>query len=247
MKTKCFYEDGLWQAIETHPKYDLGGRELEVLIKFLPIIATAINNTIINLFHLGIGNGREIKYFIDNFPELNTYLANDICAASLNRVINEARKEFPKVNFIEACADVELESAVSELRINLPGPTLIALVANAVIFSNRSMDRYIHKAMREGDYFIITLESYHSDIFKSYAIEPVYDLLSRSGSKVTAENVKIVYDDRCLKMLCNGELLLSSYKPTLNQLRERMLSSGFNEVLLQHYEEINMVGALYKK
>ncbi|KKR22050.1 MAG: hypothetical protein UT48_C0001G0063 [Parcubacteria group bacterium GW2011_GWE2_39_37] len=247
MKTKCFYEDGLWQAIEAHPKYDLGKRELEALIKLLPVVANAINNTIANLFHLGIGNGREIKFFIENFPVINTYLANDICAASLSRVIAETRKALPEVNFIEAHADVELKNVIKALRDNLFNSTLIALVANAVIFSNRSMDKKIHDAMHEGDYFIVTLESYHSDIFKSYAIEPVYDLLSKSGLKVTAENVDIIYEDQCLKMLCEDELLLSSYKPTVNQLRARMASSGFKEVLLQHYEDIHMIGALYKR
>lgn len=247
MKTKCFYEDGIWQAIVTHPKYGLGKRELEALIRFLPAVADVTKNTIANVLHLGVGNGREIEYFVNNLAGVKTYLANDICAASLKQVTAEAKKRFPGIDFIEAHADIELEGAINRLRRCLSWPALIVLVANAVIFSNRLMDENILQAMREDDYFLVTLESYHGNMFRSYAIKPVYDLLSRSGLKVTGENVEFIYDDQCLKMLCQGETLLSSYKPTPSQLRERMSSSGFKEISLKYYEDIHMIGALYKK
>lgn len=249
MKTKCFYENGVWQAIVAHPKYDLGKRELQALMRFLPIAANAAENIIANVLHLGVGDGREIEYLISSFPRVNIYLANDICAGSLNKTVAEAKKRFPEIYFAEAHADIELKGAINKLRGSLSGPALIVLVANAVIFSNRTMDENILQAMRKDDYFLITLESYHDKIFESYAIEPVYNLLSRSGLKVAEGNVEIIYDrrDQCLKMLCEGEVLLSSYKPTLSQFRGRMSSSGFEEISLRHYRDIHMIAALYKK
>lgn len=254
MKTKCFYEDGIWQAIVTHPNYNLGKRELDGLIRFLPRAAKKIKN-VSNVLHLGVGNGREIEYFIKHLPKVDTYFINDICSALLKKTTDDARRKFSKIRFVGDNSDIELEGTIHDLAYRLSGSTLIALVANAVIFSNRMMDKNILEAMNYGvagrtyihDYFLLTLESYHDDIFKSYAIEPVYELLSRSGLKVTAETVEIVYEDQCLKMKYEGEILLSSYKPTVDQLRERMSSSGFTEIALQHYEDIHMIGALYKK
>lgn len=147
--------------------------------------------------------------------------------------------------------DVEKKRTIKSLRRKLHGPTLFVLVANGVIFSNRQMDSNIRQAMKPDDLFLLTIETAHDKMFDSYLIKPVFKLLSQSGIEVNGKNVKIYYDweDYCMKMSCQGKILLSSYKPKgLLELEHRIvLMAGFNEVAAQQYDDIHMIAVLFKK
>lgn len=246
METKNFYHDGVWDAIVNHHQYDLGRRELEALIRFMPTVTHHTTNGV-NVLHLGVGNGREIPLFVSRL-KVGRYVINDICAPLLEKVVGRVREAHPTTSFSEACADIERNGTISELRRGLVGQTLIALVGNAVIFSNRSLDGNIRQAMEGDDLFFVTAETPHEKISQSYTIEPVYRLLTQSGLDVNTDNTRTWYDesDQCLKMSCSGEILLSSYKPKPDQLRQRMKEAGMAEVALCEYQNIHMVAGLFK-
>lgn len=247
MQTKNFYHDGIWDVIVNHPQYDLGWRELEALTRFIPVVVRHAAD-VVNILHLGVGNGREVSLFVSHF-KVGAYLINDICAPLLERVAEQARIAYPSTRFSEACADIEQDGAVPKLRQQLAGQTLIVLVGNAVIFSNRSLDDKIRQAMERDDLFLVTTETPHENMSQSYTIEPVYQLLAQSGLDINASNIKIWYDnsDKCLKMSCRDQVLLSSYKPTLDQLRQRLREAGMFEVALCNYQDIHMVAGLFRK
>lgn len=248
MRTKNFYYDGIWDAIVNHPQNDLSPRELDALKRFLPVAALHKKIDSVNILHLGIGNGREIPVFVNNF-HIGVYVINDICRPALQRVARQARERFPSMSFREACADIEKEGVICQMRLELIGPTIIALVGNAGIFSNRNIDRDIINAMQDNDAFIVTVETPHKGMFKTYSIEPVYRWLSRSGLDVNANNASVWYDesDQCLKISCQGEILLASYKPKPEQLRQRLKEAGMAEVALCEYQDIHIVAGLFKK
>lgn len=247
METKNFYRDRIWDAIVNHQEFDIGRREFEALVRFLPVVARHAAD-VVNVLHLGVGNGREVTLFA-NHLKVGTYVINDICASSLERVAEQARVACPDISFSKACADVEQNCVIPKLRQGITGQTLIVLVGNAVIFSNRSLDKNIKHAMKRDDLFLVTAETPHEKMSQSYTIAPVYRLLAQSGIAVNADNTSTWYDksDQCLKMSCRGEILLSSYKPKPKQLRQRLKVAGMAEVTLCEYQDIHMVAGLFKK
>ncbi len=247
MQTKTFYHDGIWEAIISHPQYNLGWRELEALTRFLPVVAQQAQG-IVNVLHLGVGNGREIPRFISHL-NIGVYGVVDICASLLEKVVAQARVTHPAIQFSESCVDIEQKGAILKLRKQLVGPTLIVLIGNGVIFSNRGLDAELGRAMEVDDLFLVTAETPHGNMSASYTIDPVYRLLTQSGLDVNAGNTKTWYDDgdQCLKMSCQDQILLSSYKPTLGQLRQRLRAAGMVEVALREFQDIHMLGGLFRK
>lgn len=247
METKNFYRDGIWDAIVNHQEFDIGRREFEALVRFLPVVARHAAD-VVNVLHLGVGNGREVTLFANQL-KVGKYVINDICASSLERVAEQARVACPDISFSEACADIEQNGVIPKLRQGITGQTLIVLVGNAVIFSNRSLDDNIRQAMERDDLFLVTAETPHEKMSQSYTIESVYRLLAQSGLDVNASNTRTWYDenDQCFKMSCQGEILLSSYKPKPEQLRQRLKEIGIAEVTLCEYQDIYMVAGLFRK
>src|SRR3989344_8115993 len=240
METKNFYHDGIWDAIVNHREFDIGRREFEALVRFLPVVARHVAD-VVNVLHLGVGNGREVILFA-NHLKVGKYVINDICAPSLERVAKQARVACPDISFSEACADIEQDGVIPKLRQGITGQTLIVLVGNAVIFSNRSLDDNVRQAMERDDLFLVTAETPHEKMSQSYTIEPVYRLLAQSGLVVNANNTSTWYDesDQCFKMSCRGEILLSSYKPKPEQLRQRLKSAGGAEGGFCEYQGIHI-------
>ncbi|MEK9151134.1 MAG: L-histidine N(alpha)-methyltransferase [Patescibacteria group bacterium] len=247
METKNFYHDGIWDAIVNHQGFDIGRREFEALIRFLPVVVRHVAN-VVNVLHLGVGNGREVTLFANQL-KVGKYVINDICAPSLERVTEQARVACPVTSFSEARADIEQNGVIQKLRQGITGQTLIVLVGNAVIFSNRSLDDNIRQAMERDDLFLVTAETPHEKMSQSYTIEPVYRLLAQSGMAVNADNTSTRYDesDQCLKMSCRGEVLLSSYKPKPGQLRQRLKAMEMAKVALCEYQDTHMVAGLFRK
>lgn len=247
METKNFYRDGIWDAVVNHQEFDIGRREFEALVRFLPVVARHAAD-IVNILHLGVGNGREVTLFA-NHLKVGKYVVNDICAPLLERVVKQAQIACPDISFSEACADIEQYGVILKLRKGITGQTLIVLAGNAVIFSNRSSDNNIKQAMERDDLFLVTAETPHEKMFQSYTIEPVYRLLAQSGMAVNADNTSTWYDesDQCLKMSSRDEILLSSYKPKPEQLRQRLRAAGMVEVTLCEYQDIHMVAGLFRK
>lgn len=247
METKNFYHDGIWDAIVNHQEFDIGRREFEALVRFLPVVARHAAD-VVNVLHLGVGNGREVTLFTSQL-KVGKHVINDICAPSLERVTEQARVACPGTSFSEVCADIEQNGVIPKLRQGITGQTLIVLVGNAVIFSNRSLDDNIRQAMERDDFFLVTAETPHEKMSQSYTIEPVYRLLAQSGIAVNSDNTNTWYDesDQCLKMSCRGEILLSSYKPKPEQLRQRLKAAEMAEVALCEYQDIHMVAGLFRK
>jgi len=247
LETRTLYRDGAWDAIVTHPQFDLGYREFHALSRFVPVVARHIQGAI-NILHLGVGNGREVPLFTNRF-QIGTYVINDICEPVLRKVAKEARAKYPSIHFEEELADIEQNSAITKLREKLNGKILIVLAGNAVIFSHRGLDTDINRAMEKDDLFLITVETPHKHMFDSYTIEPVYRLLERGGLQVNAENTKAWYDktDQCLKIFSQDKLFLSSYKPTEGQLRKRLKNAGMVDVVFREYKDLHMLAGLFKK
>jgi len=246
MDTKHFYYDGIWEEIINHPRFDLGRRELEALKRFMPTVADYTKGN--NILHLGAGIGREIPTIIKHL-ETKNYLVNDICAPCLKKITARARVVFSSVKFFGIPNDIEEKKEIFKLRQMLHGSALIVLVANGVIFSKPGLESDISRAMERDDLFLITLEMPNPDMANSYLIEPVLKLLSQSGLVVTAANVKTWYDinDQRFRMSCQGNALLSSYKPKPEQLQRRLKEAGMDTVVICEYSEIHMVAGLFKK
>jgi len=246
--TKNFYHEDIWSQIETHPGYNLGRRELNALIRFLPTVAEKISGPT-NILHLGVATGQEVPHIIQNISNIKEYLLNDICEPVIKKTGQQMKWKFPKINFSIAVADVEKAKVIKKLRQKLSGPTLIVLVANSVLFSNRQMDKNIFEAIGKEDLFLLTVERPHPKMYDSYLILPVLKLLSEGGVEITRKNIKCWYDDKShtINMACKGKILLSSYKPTPLQLREQMTNAGFTEVTLAEYKNLHMIASLWRK
>jgi len=244
---KNYYQPGTWKKIETDSNYDLGERGYQALKKFLPVIKDIAFE---NILHLGIGRAKtEINYLLKYFPKIKTYLLNDICPSVIDEVMEYTKKQFPKTNFLKEASDIEKKSAIKQLRKKLTGPTLIALLNNTAIFSNSLMDKYLLQTMKKNDYFLFTGEMYHRDMFKSYQTKAVLDWLSNSIPGIETDEINFIYDDNdlCLKILCRNKTLFTSYKPkTIEQLRERMTTSGFEEIALRYYKNLHFYCVLYQ-
>lgn len=247
METKTFYHQGIWKEIVNHPGYDLGRREQEALVRFLPEVASHTPRRA-DVLHLASSTGREVSAIVSAIVGVQTYLLNDIVQEVVEQSCRELQEKFPDVQFLAVAGDIESASTIAELRNKLINPTLIALVANGVIFSNRTLDDKIARVMGRDDLFLVTVETPHEQMSQSYTIEPVYKLLARSGLDVNASNTKTWYDenDQCFKMSCHDEILLSSYKPKPDQLRQRMKEAEMAEVVLCEYQDVHMVAGLFK-
>lgn len=250
MQPKEYYlaRKGLYSDIVNHPDFDLGRREIEVLDRFLPLVARHVPGQV-NILHLGIGDGREIPYFINHLSNIGTYLINDISKPDLEEVLAKMKGEFPHMRFQGICADIESSGAVGFMRNTLAGQTIVVLVGNSVIFANREVDVQVQGAMREDDLFVVTVESPHASMFRSYNIDPVYNLLSASGNDITRENTKILYDstDHCLKIIHrDGQVLLTAYKPKIMEFAHRMQGSGFSPIELVEFPDIHMVSGVFR-
>jgi len=248
VKTKFLYRDCIWEVIAGHPSYSLGRRELVALQRFLPSVATHTPREL-GVLHLASSTGREVPAIMAALPGTRTYLLDDIVVEVVERSRRQLQEQFPAVQFRSAVVDVELLGNITKLRRQLVQPTLLVLVGNGVIFSNRMMDINIHQAMGKDDLFMLTVEEPHSLMSGSYLIPPIFELLSESGRKVTKENIQVWYVKQTaeMHMACGGEDLLVSYKPTADQLRERMIHAGFAEVVFKRYEDLHMLAGLYLK
>ncbi len=247
METKNFYYDGIWDAIVNHPQFDIGRREFEALVRFMPTVGR-YGADVVNILHLGVGDGREIPLFI-NHLKVGLYVLNDICTPLLERVAWRARQAHPDIQFSKARTDIEKAGAIAKLRKQMKGQALVVLVGNAVIFSNRSLNNELRQALYKNDLFLVTAETPHEKMFQSYTIEPVYRLLAQSGLDVSENNTSVWYDksDQCLKMSCRDQVLLASYKPKPEELDWRLESAGMTVVTSCEYKDIHMVAGLYKK
>jgi len=243
--TSNLYRDGLWKKIVSHPDFDIGRREFEALVRFLPILAQQLVSPT-NILHLGVGDGREIKHFANTLA-LKQYVINDICAASLAQVIAEARAAHPNISFSELCADIECSGVLAHARSGLIGQTLFVLVGNTSIWSNKNLDKEIALAMRPGDTLLVTAEMPHPDMFASYIIEPVYDLLGSGGVQINRENARTWYDmsDQCLKIAFNNQTLFASYKPTKKQFLDRLSKVSLFPQCSERYDDIHMLAGLF--
>lgn len=247
MTVKDFYQEKrLWEEVLKHPQNILVHRDIKALEKFLPVVVRKIRG-VTNILQLGIGDGREVPFFVNNF-QIGTYVINDICNQTLDTTAEYVRKSFSSISFQKALVDIEQKDTLLKLRQNLEGRTLVVLVGNGGIFSNRVIDENIKRALHKDDLFLVTVETPHEDMFESYEIDPIYRLLSKSGLDVNAHNTETWYDenDQCLKMSCGGETLLSSYKASPNQLRQRLEDADLVEVVLEEYSELHMSCGLYK-
>lgn len=246
--TKYFYQDCIWDKIINSPEYKkLGKREMDVLELFLQESACLIKTR--NAIHLGIGSEREVPHILKHIKSIKKYVLVDISLDTLELVYDKLAPRFPDINFVKELKDLEIPGFLSEFKKDNPEPSLTLLTGNGTIFSNRAIDLSIYDGMQKDDLFFLTLEMPHDSLVQQYDIEPAYELISKSGIKASRQNTLVYYDnnDQCLKMVCKNKVLLSSYKPTAEQLRVRMKSSGFKEVFLKEYQDIQMIGSLWGK
>lgn len=242
---KEYYRQSIWEEIVSHPDFDVGRRELESLIRFLPSVSQLID-TPTNIIHLGIGNGREIPHFIANVPS-KIYIINDIDPDNLNHISISVKHDFPSVQFQESRVDIEKEGAMTPIRENIDGPVLWALVGNGSIFSNYLLDDYISNAMQEHDTLLVTFEVPHENMFQSYQIEPVMRFLSYSGADLTTITYKYDRANQCLKINSGSKTIFASYKPTAKQLEKRLHCAGLQRIAISTYPDIHMVAGLFRR
>lgn len=247
MKTKHLYRDGIWEAVVNHPDFDLGRRELAALKRVLPVVANRVQVPV-NVIHIGVGEGREVPLLADTL-RINQYVLNDLCAPVLNRTKKKVRTAYPTVHFTTAHADIEESDALGRIRNKLEGQTLFVLVGNATILSNHLLDQNLEQAMRKEDFLLVTVETPHKDMYRSYAIEPVYKMLAQGGLEASVRNTRVRYDrsKQLLKVSVGRKTLIASYKPQPKQLQRRMRKAGMTEIVLREYKDLHMVAALFKK
>ena len=129
IQTRELWQNGGWEEILSHPGFTLASRELGALERFLPMIAKRMQGEV-NIMHLGVGNGREIRHFIRHFPKIVQYVLNDVCEQALDSAVERARREHPRVQFAGEYGDVETSGVIPIMRRKLRGATLMALTAN---------------------------------------------------------------------------------------------------------------------
>jgi hypothetical protein len=251
--TKRFYAGKPWSEIITDPLYLLGSREIEGLERFLGEILHCLQDITL-MVHLGIGSFREVPLLVNSLPSLRKYVVNDICENTVEKATAQGSETFPRIDFIEAPADIEVPGSIrrlSNLRENSSrDSTLVALTGNGVIFANHDIDTGIRDAlMNPRNLFLLTLEERHENMFASYQIPSCYELLSQSGLDARPDNTEFSYDetDSCLKASCQGQVLLASYKPTAAQLRDRLSRTGLLEVAFMEYPDLHMLAGLFRR
>jgi hypothetical protein len=248
METKKLYDEGIWEKIESHPDYDLGRRELEALIRFIPAMQSYLKGEF-NALHLGVATGREVPHLISAIQNVKRYTLVDICRPVLQKTFTRLKSRFPRTNFHAMEADIERPGRITHIRQTVHGNTLFILVGNCSIFSNYVLDTELLNAMEANDLFLLTSETPHPDMYRSYQIEPVYKFLNSSELKVNQSNTRFSYNEAnaCLEITCKSELLLASYKPAVERLHQRMRRSGFTKVALEEYVDIHMIGSLWRR
>jgi hypothetical protein len=247
--TKFLYESELWRRIESHPAYDLGKREKEALKRFLENHEMEFKN-INTLIHLAIATGSEFRILEEHLPLLDTYIMNDICAPVLHETQKCFQDEYLHIETKTVAGDIETPGIIQSIREHEESKNIIlALIGNAVIFSNDMVEQYIADAMYPGDRFLITVEIPHDKMCDSYMIDPVFELLSREGKHANSENTTCSYNNEshCLEMSVQNKVLLASYKASKKQIEDRLSNVNLKSVQVTVYEDIHMVAGLFQK
>lgn len=246
--TRRCYAAGAWPSIVVHPGYNLGMREIAALELLTLQIKDCVSSRV-RICHLAVGTGREVGCFICILPQISEYVLVDICVEMLEEATKQSLASYPRVKFTGRVGDIEDPDVLSELRKEELGiPHIFVLVGNCVIFADNLFDDELEKAMMPGDLFLITAEMPHKSMYDSYRIKPVYDLLS-NGEEVDEAEFSISFNEEtsCLEISRRGQVVLASYKPTPDQLKERLSCIGLEEVVFMEFSDLHMIGGLFRK
>lgn len=254
-----------WHRIATDPDYTLASRELGILEEAARLVSTRIEKPV-NVIHIGSGNGVEIPRIVEaiGVQNIGIYALIDINESMLGLAKSFALKKHPGLSVRTYHRNVEgagIADIAEELKREGAERNLVLLIGNGVLFSNPQIPRFIHSAMGEKDRFFLTLELFRKEkqkeIFGSYMIPPVLDLLSigveRAGLKPSHERFSIEYDakDSRLKQFFQTEdgrrlLVLISYKPEeIQTIEERMAACGFGKEFMIENKDLHACAGLF--
>lgn len=246
--TRHCYASGAWPSVVVHPGFNLGMREIAALELLVSQIKDCIPRRA-RICHLAVGTGREVGCFVDILPRISEYVLVDICADTLEEATKQSQVSYPGVNFVAKGGDIEEAGILAKLRWEEPRALhLFILVGNCVIFADNVFDEELRRAMIRGDLFLITAETPHPGMYDSYRIRPVYNLLSE-GQEVDEVEFSIDFNEEtsCVEVSRKGCVVLASYKPTPDQLKERLSQIGLEEVIFMEFPDLHMIGGLFRK
>lgn len=238
----AYYAGGasMWDNVARHPDYRLGFNELNALNSLLGHLVTRSSVPKWNVLHLGPGNGCEIGRVISALGErrIREYALVDISPELLYLAKSRAMSEFPNYAFRTHVCDVTTDdicSIVTELRANNL-PTLILLVGNGAILSNKSVLPRIKNALYPGDRLLVTVESYEparrDEILSQYKLPDVIKLISMPlhifGITKDATNENFYkFDYQELHSLIEVKFLLRAWLNGHKELQEQF--EGFKD------------------
>ncbi|MCX6761346.1 MAG: L-histidine N(alpha)-methyltransferase [Candidatus Moranbacteria bacterium] len=266
---RVVYTQEYWDKIAKDSDYQLANREISALKKSISRLSKQIGENKINIIHLGVGNGFEAPIIIDGLNKNNivNYSIVDVNPTMLEIAENELHQKCSSIKVKKFPVDIEtygIKNICEETRKDGTAINVICLVANGVLFSNEELVQEIFDNMNNDDYFFLTLELYQKgkdeEIIQSYLIPSVLDLLSNGiriiGFEPKYEEFSAEMDknDNMLKVYYSPNtdktkrfLVLHSYKPSIEQLNERMNNFGFIGVFCEEYLEIHTSAGLFRK
>lgn len=267
----CYPDAGghQWHEIRKDNKYGLGNREVTALKRSLSDIRQLTKDHSTNLVHLGPGDGIEIPYIFETFkPGKNRrYAGVDISRQMLINTATLNEYHFSQISPpLWYLTDIEtsenLKQVCNDVKNKGSDRNLILLIGQGVLTSNPETLENIFQSMESKDYLYITIEGDAPDkrkeLCETYDLPAIKNLLSiglkRAGYSPEKGTFKTTFneDKSRIETYFKREdkediLCLTSYKPSKNNLTERLNHHGFHVLYSRFYEDIHTFAVLCKK
>lgn len=272
---KWLYLDGgscAWRAIREDPGYDLGRRELDVLRRVMPAVASLNGDHECNVVHVGPGTGVEARLVISALgpDRISTYGIVDIGPELLDQARESLVTEYRPLRVRAFHHDVSqpgMSAFISFLRQTGAASNLVVLAANGGILADSASLRFIIDTMLPVDRLLITLEIYErereTDILNQYRLPSILNLFRRSlhhfgipdsrdeefqfsydSEKALIEVFFVPNAGRTMPGLPDRIRVFATYRPTPAGLRETLESHGLKVILFEQFEDEHCCGAL---
>lgn len=267
----CYPDDGghQWHEIRKDRDYHLGNREVTALKRSLSDIKELTKDQLINLVHLGPGDGIEIPYLFGTFkPGKNSrYAGIDISEQMINNTAALNGSHFSQINPpLWYLTDIEtsenLKLVCNDVKNKGSDINMILLIGQGVLTSNPWTLENIFQSMKSKDYLYITIEGDAPDkrkeLCETYNLPAIRNLLSigleRAGYSPEKGTFKTTFNEEKSRVEAYFKpedekeiLCLTSYKPSGNDLPEKLKHHGFHILYSRFYEDIHTFAVLCKK
>lgn len=257
-----------WNLSRKSKKNKLTKRQLSIFKNSLLEIKNHINFNSTNLIHLGTGDGIEIPFFFKIFDpnKKSLYSGIDISKKMIYSAIKSCNKILSKDNSFFYLSDIEKEGNLKlickDIKTKGADKNIIIGTNEGTLFSNPKIFKIIKDSMNHDDYFFFSLESdckkKRKEILSTYNLNVCKNLLSvglkKAGINPKKGNFKTIFNERKSSVEVYFQtnkgkniLCLDSYKPTKENLVNRLSKEGFKIIFFKYYKKANTIAVLCSK